>query len=124
MDEKFKKVRGIQYLFSSQKKKKKKKKLYDEIFLKGILPSDAQVVVRSYICTYVVYKARILGLLNQSLLSILRVNLIHIFEPYQKKSKSQPCPELTKNLLVRCYSFLRKIYYFFTQLNIFLSSNI
>ena len=25
----------------------------DEIFLKGILPSDAQVVVRSYICTYV-----------------------------------------------------------------------
>ena len=70
---------GIQYFFYQKKKKKKERKLYDEIFLKGILPSDAQVV-RSYICTYVVYKVRILGLLNQSLLSILRVSHIDIFE--------------------------------------------
>ena len=85
-----KKSEDFNNCFSTKKKKKEKRKSYDEIFLKGILPSDAQVVVRSYICTYVVYKVRILGLLNQSLLSILRVRHIDIFETSLKEvSKSQ-----------------------------------
>ena len=44
-----KKSEDFNNCFSTKKKKKEKRKSYDEIFLKGILPSDAQVVVRSYV---------------------------------------------------------------------------